>query len=150
MNNIKKIQYIKFLEMKKNQLEINLENVNKDIKKQKDSCIHLGVNLGYYGLYPSSGNKYICLMCGKGKDGEYFAKPKYIIHAENYLTQYDIIDEEQCNEKFDNIQTLTLGLLKENPDMSIEELSLKLNNLIQKSISSKENQDSPKLVKTKE
>lgn len=56
-------------------------------------------------------------------------------HAEEYLLQYNIKDDEQCLVKFEHIQTLALGILKENPEMLNEELVARLNNLIQESIS---------------
>lgn len=86
-------------------------------------------------MYPSTGDEYWCLLCGMGKNREYYYDPKYMVHAEEYLPQYDIKDDEQCIAKFENIQTLALEILKENPEMSNEELVSKLNNLIQESIS---------------
>lgn len=150
MNKIEKIEYIRQLEIKKVELEKELSNVNKSIEEQKSSCLHVGVDLGYYGLYPSTGNKCRCLICGMGKGKEYFYEPKYIVDASNYLPHYNIKDEEQCNNKFDFIQILATGLLKENPDMSRQELVYRLKNFIQKSISISENLNDLKLIKIPE
>lgn len=149
MNNVERIKYIRQLEEQKANLEQQLNPVCRKIEEEKESCLHVAVNLGYYGICPSTGDKYRCLICGKGAGEEYFYEsyPGYVVHAENYLPQYDIKDEQQCNNKFDLIQTLALGLLKENPDMSRRELVYKLNNLIKKSISFKEENNGPKLVK---
>ena len=84
---------------------------------------------------------------GKGK--EYFFEHKYIVDARYYMPQFDIKDEEQCNNKFDHIQILALVLLKENPDMSRQELVDKLTNLIQESLSIREKQNDQRLVKVK-
>lgn len=73
-----------------------------------------------------------------------------VVYAENYLPQYDSEDEEQCNEKFEHIRTLALELLHDDPNMSREELCKRLNQLIQESISLKENNDTVKLVKNQE
>jgi len=149
MSKIEQIQYARDLEEKKAKLDRKLEKINNNIEQQKKYCSHISVDLGYYGYYPSTGDMYRCLICGKGKGKEYFFEPEYIIHAENFLPQYDITDVKQCDEKFDNIRTLALGILKENPDMSREELTTKLNNLIQENISLSESQNATKLVKTK-
>lgn len=154
MGNVQRIEYIKQLESKKIQLEKDLAFLNKEIAFQKDNCPHISVNLGYYGYFPSTGDKYCCLICGAGKDkDDFFYEPKYIVHAEDYLTHLDIKDEAQCEEKFELIQTLALGIIKENPEMEREEIVSRLNNLIQESISSKstqnvqESEQGPKLVK---
>ena len=119
------------------------------INNQKETCSHVSVDLGYYGIYPSTGDEYCCLLCGMGKNSEYYYDPRYMVHAEEYLPQYDIKDDEQCLAKLEHIQTLALGILKENPEMSNEELVTKLNNLIQESISYNKNQSGPKLAKTR-
>lgn len=149
MNNVEKIQCLRKLEIQKAELERKLISINKNIEEQKNSCLHISVDLGYDVHSSTTRDKYRCLICGKGKGEEYFFEPKNIVHAENYLPQYDINDEEQCNNKFEHIQTIALGLLKENPDMSRAELVDKLNTLIQKSILFKESKNSPKLVKTR-
>lgn len=149
MNNVEKIKYLRELETQKDELERKLVPITRNIQQEKNSCSHISVDLGCYGLYPSTGNKYRCLICGKGKSDEYFYETQYIVYAENYLPQYNIKNEQECDIKFDHIQTLALGLLKENPDMSREELVNKLNNLIQESISFRENENVHKLVKNK-
>lgn len=149
MNKVDKVKYIIGLEEEKAQLERKLAIVNGKINTQREACSHVSVDLGYYGMYPSTGDEYCCLLCGMGKNREYYYDPKYMVHAEDYLPQYDIKDDEQCIAKFEHIQTLALGVLKENPEMSNEELVSRLNNLIQESISYNKSQSGPKLVKTR-
>lgn len=144
MNSVEKIKNLRELEMQKFELEKKLAFINRNIKEQQMTCLHIDVNLGKYMLY----DRYCCILCGEENIEKDF-EPEYIIHAENYLPQYDINDEKQCNNKFDHIQTLALGLLKDNPNMSREELVDKLNNLIQLSISFRESQSGSKLVKTR-
>lgn len=149
MNNLDEIKYIIELEKEKTKLEREVSLINDKIKGIKNICSHVSVDLGYYGIYPSTSDEYCCLLCGMGKNREYYYDPKYIVHAEAYLSQYDIKDDEQCIAKFEHIQTLALGILKENPKMSNEELVSRLNNLIEESISYNKDQSGPKLVKTK-
>ena len=134
MNKVDKIKYIMKLEEEKAKLEIKLASVNERINVQKNTCSHVSVDLGYYGIYPSTDDKYCCLLCGMGKNREYYHEPKYMVHAENYLPQYDIKDNAQCLEKFEHIQILALEILKDKPDMSNEELVFRLNTLIEDSI----------------
>ena len=56
-----------------------------------------------------------------------------MVHAEDYLANFDIGDEKQCNEKFDTLQTMALGLLRDNPSMDNLELTTRFNHLIEES-----------------
>lgn len=149
MNKIDKFKYIMKLEEKKAQLERKLAIINRKIEIEREDCSHVSVDLGYYGLYPSTGDEYCCLLCGKGKNRDFYYDSRYMVHAEEYLPQYDIKDDKQCLDKFEHLQILTLGILKENPEMSNAELISRLNNLIQESISYNKKQSGPKLVKTR-
>lgn len=143
-----KIQKLRELEEEKNKLLKKLEDIDNCLEHQKEQCCHIMVYLGYndFLIVP---NKHRCLICGKMDDEKVPFEPEYVIHAEDYLPGYDTQDEEQCNEKFDHIQTLAFGLLRENPNMSRKELTTKLNNLIQEGISFRKSKDSSELVKTK-
>lgn len=150
MNKFDKIKYIMDLEDRKSKLQRQISKISNEISEQKKSCSHISVDLGYYGLYPSTGDEYCCLLCGMGKNREYYYEPKYMVHAENYLTQYDIKDDSHCIEKLEHIQILALGILRDNPDMSDEELVSKLNDLIENSIAKSqqaEENNGPKLIK---
>ena len=130
MNKVDEIKYIMELEEEKANLERKLSFVNGKIKAIRSICSHVSVDLGYYGMYPSTGNEYCCLLCGMGKNREYYYGQSPMVHAENYLPQYDIKDDRQCIEKFEHIQMLAFGILKEEPDMTDEELVFRLNTLI--------------------
>jgi len=147
MNKVDQIKSILELEEEKENLEGKLSLINEKIKKIKNDCSHVSVNLGYYGVYPSTGDEYCCLLCGMGKNREFYYDTRYMVHAENFMPKYDIKDDKQCIEKFENIQILALGILKENPDMSNEELVSRLNTLIE-SDNSKSN-NGPRLIKKK-
>lgn len=144
MNNIEKIKLIQNLEEKKLRLEKELDSIHNDILEVQEECEHVVVFLGYHGWCAITGEKYRCLLCGK----EDIYEPNFIIDAKEYLKNYDVKIEHQFNNKFDHIQTIALGLLKDNPDMTGKELLDKLNNLIQESIEYKENQSGPKLTKS--
>lgn len=137
MNNLDEIKYIMELEEEKANLERELSLINDKIKGINDRikgirniCSHVSVDLGYYGIYPSTGDEYCCLLCGMGKNREYYYEPRYMVHAKNYLPQYDVSDDSQCIEKLEHIQILALGILKQKPDMTNEELVSRLNTLI--------------------
>lgn len=140
MNKVDKVKYIIELEEQKSQLESNLAIVNEKINGERKECSHVFVDLGCKGLYPSTDDEYCCLLCGEIKKYDYNFEPESIIHAEKYLPQYDIMNDKQRLTKFEHIQTLAIGILKENPEMLNEELILRLNKLIQESISHDKNQ----------
>lgn len=125
-----------------------LEKINSIIKRAEDNCGHeMIVNLGYDEFDCSTGSKCRCLICGKVKEGQSLDESKYIIHAENYLPQYDITNNEQCSHKYDLIKTLAYGLWEEKVYASEEEFVNELNNMIQESISLKKEQSGPALIK---
>lgn len=110
MNNLDEIKYIMELEEEKANLERELSLINDKIKGINDRikgirniCSHVSVDLGYYGIYPSTGDEYCCLLCGMGKNREYYYEPRYMVHAKNYLPQYDVSDDSQCIEKLEHI-----------------------------------------------
>ena len=97
-----------------------LYNVKKEKKDIEKTCNHVNVYLGHsLGDYVSR-----CLFCG----GDHYAEN--IINASEFLPQYDINDPEQCQMKFEQIQTIALGILKTNKDITIEELIDKLNEIM--------------------
>lgn len=150
MKNIDKIEYIMDLEEVKAKLEKKLVSVNERINIQKRFCEHVCVDLGKHGIYPNDRDEYCCLLCGMRKNGEDCYELKYIVHAEKYLSQYDIKDDAQYLEKFEHIRLLALGILKEKSDMSNEELVSRLNTLIEDSITMSQDNDknnNPKLIK---
>ena len=144
MNMKERLIYLQELNRQKIELERRLVPIKADIEKKQESCSHIHVNLGCCGH-----DKYLCLICGKENKDDFFVPPYYTIHAENYLPQYDIKDEEQCILKFELIQTVALGLLKEHPDISRKELIVNLNNLIGENISITQEQSGIPLRKTK-
>lgn len=146
MNIFEKIEYLRMLETKGNALTRELATINMNIKQQEESCCHILVNLGNKGIID---NHERCLLCGQQAEEGYALASELCIHAEDYLLNYNINDETQRNEKFDAIQTLALGLLRENPNMTREELTIRLNTLIQESISIKDTKNIPKLIKNR-
>ena len=151
MNKIDQIKYGMKLDEEKAQLESMLAVVKNKINSQRKKCSHISVNLGSYNMYSTPDEESCCLLCGKGKNREFYYSPVNVVHAEDYLPQYNISDNRQCNAKFEHIQTIAIGILKDNPEMSNKELTDKLNDLIKKSLNYQAKSpeiSGPKLVKT--
>lgn len=129
MEFIQKIEYARNLEAKKAELEKELAKVNMEINDNKYICAHIPVDLGYYGYFPSTGNKYRCLLCGKGKT-EFFYQEKFMIHAEDFLNNFDKKDESKWDDKFEKIQLLALKILIDSPSIELPDFVDKLNNII--------------------
>lgn len=120
-------------------MERKLSTINEQIETEQESCNHISVNLG--NNKSTLNNVHRCLICGKGKDN-YFFDSKYVVHAENYLTSFDISDEKSCDDKFEVLQTMALGIIKDNPSMDNLELTNRFNQLIEESITQKEENSS--------
>ena len=135
MENVKKIQYIRELEIERAKLQSKLGSINTSISKEQSCCSHVFVGLTKYMSYGS----YRCIMCGMEVNCANIGT-QYVVRAENYLLQYNVLDAEQRATKFDHVRTLALGLLKDKPDMSRSELVAQLNNLICESISIRDTQ----------
>lgn len=144
MDQIKRMQYISELEIEKDKLERRLRTINEHIEKERSVCPCVFIALAYNQKpYFSS---YRCVLCGKEVS---WTNHRRIVHAENYLPQYYALDDEQRAIKFDLIQILARGLLKDKPDMSSDELAVQLNNLIQENMSFGEIQNESGFVKSK-
>ena len=92
MNKVEKVKYIMKLEEQKEQLERNLAIINGKIDTERAEWSHVSVDLGYYGLYPSTGDEYCCLLCGKGKNRDYYYNfgNTFIMHY-TYQMIFDIL-----------------------------------------------------------
>lgn len=145
MTAAQKIEYLWSVKKRIRELEAKMLIEQSIIEEEKASCHHITVDLGYYGHYPNPGDYYRCLICGKGKIPEFYYGTGSVVHAENYLPQYDITDPAQCDEKFELLQTIARGLLIENPNLPDEAFVAKMNGIIQESIAHKDTQDAPKV-----
>ena len=135
MDKLDRVNYIKSLENEKALLLKKISLINNKINNQKNTCNHISVDLGYSGIYPRVGDEYCCLICGMGRNHEEYPEPiEKIVHAENFLPEYNIVDDEECAKKFEIIQLLALQLLEKYPYISDEDLVLKMNSMIEKEI----------------
>ena len=112
------------LNNKKHSLLHTLLKLKKDINSIEKTCNHVNVYLGHSLGHSLDDCVSRCLFCG----GTHYAEN--IINASEFLPQYDVTDPEQCQMKFEQIQTIALGILKTNKDITIEELIDKLNEIM--------------------
>lgn len=129
----------------KNEKQRELREVSHLVQDVEDSCEHILVYLGYFD-FADTQDKCRCVMCGKREESLYY-EPTYVIHAENYLPEYDITTKEGREAKFDAIQILARGFLRERPNQTLEELTTRMNSLIQESIAYKEEQNKTRGLK---
>ncbi len=122
-----------------------LKEVTALVQDIEDNCEHILVYLGCFDFADTQG-KCRCVMCGKMEESLYY-DPKYVIHAENYLPEYDTTTKEGCEAKFDAIQILARGFLRERPNQTLEELTTRMNSLIQESITYREEQNKTRNLK---
>ncbi len=129
MNKMKKIEYSQQLHDKKKKLEKELKNLEEDILENQNDCEHVSIIMkSTTDSFPTYGRIFRCLSCG-----QYLSyATEFFIDARDYLT------ETQEDEKFDMLQTMALWLLRNNPEMTLEEFTIIFNNMIQESISLKE------------
>lgn len=124
------------LNEEKDNLERKLNSVNEEISNIKGECSHIGVILDFVTTP--------CVLCKE----HYIESDKYmqlreqglIIDATGYLTSI-----EDYSERLDNIQTMYLGLCRQNPDKTDAEIVELFNQMIQESLNNeseniKENQ----------
>lgn len=116
MNNIEKIEYICSLREEKNKLEIACTMKSKEIEEIENKCEHITVITRGKNEYLTS---FRCLLCGK----KLVEPTEYLVYAMSYLSErYDEQNPLQSEEKFNMIQTLAIGILKDNPNMPIDNL----------------------------
>lgn len=145
MDNAEKIENYRKLYDEKRKLEEQLEITKDQILELKRGCKHTTISMKHLNYYYPSSCEFICLFCGKVLE-----RPStYNIDVRGYLTKYDEHNIKQREEKFDEIQTLALGILRDNPEMSEETLVLKFNKLIRESLNNGESEIGRQLVKAK-
>lgn len=116
MDNLEKIEYICSLREEKNKLEIACAMKGKEIEEIENKCEHITVITRGKNEYLLS---FRCLLCGK----KLVEPTEHLVYAMNYLSErYDDQDPLQREEKFNMMQTLAIGVLKDNPDMPIDNL----------------------------
>ena len=127
MNNIKKIEYARGLRDRKNELLRMVEDIKMRQFDHMEDCEHISVDQKAPDIFPHYGHHFRCLLCEKHLG----MRTPLFIDATHYLEDLysDLIPNER-DEKFDNIQTLALGLWRENPLMSQQELVDHVNTLI--------------------
>lgn len=133
-----KIQEIMQLEESKQKLETELTKVNKKIQSKQESCTHnIVIYLGgFFQNYQSingvtKAGPCRCLFCGAD---DIWQQTNMIVDAYRYLSKYNASEEKDRNEKFQKVQIIALGLMKEKKDISNEELIIELNKIIKEHI----------------
>ena len=99
-------------------LDINIDHIQM-------CCIHLGVDLGK--------DKCRCLLCGKDLDKEK-DEITHIVDASEYMPSYNVEIDSMLSLKYDCIQTMALGLLKDREETSRKDLVNRLNNIINEAL----------------
>lgn len=116
---------------KQKELEQQLQFVEQQIKFQQEHCAHVGVTLGYVGLYSSRDTSVgQCLFCGK-KSLEDFPLS---ICATTYKKEKYGVGSTKCERKgrLQELQELWISLANQNPDATEEELVEMMKEEIQK------------------
>ena len=131
MKYAERIEHLYELRGQKEKLQKELDAINHDIDEAKKNCNHIGINLGYKDWMSNTGKMNICLICAR--PGNYF-DPRYLVHAEEYLEEFDPSIEEEYQEKFGIIQMMALGIMKKYPEIGREEIVVLLNHYIQSHI----------------
>lgn len=139
MNYFEKIQYSMNLSDRKEKLQEEIFSLEEQIVKNTNECEklteHIGVIMGHQK--PSSPySQSRCLLCGTVLSSPTSSK----VHARDYLKDvYDDRIDSEREEKFNVIQRKALEITRENPQISKEELTSKLNHFIDESLATKTN-----------
>ena len=126
----------RILSERKKKIEAELNRVTEHIKYYEDYCFHIVVNLG--------SDKYRCLLCNKVMDKS-CCDLSDTINAENYLPQYNMENEEECNYKYELIRDFAYDLLRRKRDITYNDFVLELNSFIQENKSLEDSQEPKKL-----
>lgn len=124
-----KIKYNQSLDQRKEQLLSELEEVNKQIKEQQKECDHIGVCIGWCGLYLYRDSAYHkCLICGENSPESRYP----IIEAQNYKREIYSHGEEfnDRKDRFIELQNLAIYILNRKPDLSMTQLVEIMSNIV--------------------
>ena len=125
----KRIQYGQKMISRKESLEKELEDVNKQIDFHQRECDHVNVCLGWSGSYQCRDTSICkCLFCG-----EYDPESKYNhLDATNYMSElYDHGQYESLRrDRLQALQNLAMNIISEKEDITIEQLIEIMNEMI--------------------
>ena len=110
---------------RKNNLKRKLEIIDEEIQKNQNECDHVIVCMKTRDEFHHYGNLFCCLNCGQVISN--VGNEPYI-NAKKYDVNYN--DESSIEYLFEDIQIMTLGVLRTNGTMSKEELIEHMNKLI--------------------
>jgi hypothetical protein len=134
MNNIKELEEMIQICETKEELNLRLARLNEQIKKNQINCKH-NILVDFTGINNTYKNNLFdifvpckCLFCAAIKSQN---PTSILIDVHNYLPQCNENNESENNNKFKSIQNLALTLMKENPNITYEELANQLNEIIQ-------------------
>lgn len=118
---IKWIQYNQKMTSRKEELEKELEDINKQLNSQRKVCDHIMVCLGWDGQFQYRDTSYCtCLLCG-----DYFSYSKYKeIDASYYKEELYSHGELSSyrKQRLIDLQNLAISLMTENSCLTQEEL----------------------------
>ncbi len=130
--NITSIKYNHELWKRKIELERNLKYIESEISDHQKTCEHIRVLFSREGanIRPGDFKLEQCLFCGKQDLPEFYP----LINASTYRRRFkrDFGEEQTIKENIKILQELCVVLLKENPDLTEEELIEKVEQEIQK------------------
>ena len=124
-----KIKYNQTLTQSKKKLITELEEIKKQLEVQKEDCDHIKVCLGWNGPYQYRDTSICeCLFCRESDpetnypliDASYY---KDEIYSHGELSKYR-------ESRMIELQNIAMYLLKENPNLSYDELISRMNIII--------------------
>lgn len=133
---LKKILYCETINSLKEDYEKKLNDINKQIEAQIDTCDHVRVCTGWDGPFLYRETSYSkCLICGeKEPESRYQVIEAYDYNSEKYshgeLSSYR-------NERFKELQTIAKIILTKKPNISLEKLAKIMNEFVKSPLTSK-------------
>lgn len=126
---IKKIKYNHELLKNKIRLEKEIKMVDNELWDQQFDCKHLPVLIGYTSrsaIYCDNGNYIKCLLCGKTLSTDYLKSSLNAISYKN--NELDGIDQHEIlDSRFTMLQEKVISYLKEDQELTEEQLIEKIN-----------------------
>lgn len=129
---ITNIKYNHELWKKKSELEKNLKWIEQELAKQQKTCNHIRIFFSRegYDIKPGDFKLERCLFCGKQNLPDSYP----LINASTYRRRFKRTfgEEATIKENIEILQELCVCLLKEDPDLTDEELIDKIEKEIEK------------------
>ncbi len=137
---VKRIQLNQKLNFRKEKIKKELESIEKQLEMQQKGCDHIRVCIGWSGPYLCRDTSFCtCLFCREYDPESNYKTINASSFKENLYYHGEMLSYREG--RLIELQNLAVNLLNENPEITINELTIIISEMIKQEKNLRENKD---------